>query len=397
VKLDVVLVGKNAVMSDVLLHRRTLARLTRYNGLSGKLRKLWDQLVALVGGRIDVNPFPPGSRIANSFEEVRKLEALVAHRRGLLLGDHVDPKILEEEIRFLEGEVRFHQEVVRGASETMELGADGVMVARPKTGQRTQEAIAKGYPLPAEHPEHYYYRLSETRPDVYELAIKPSAPKDLALPAYHAEVVVKDGVTTATGNLLAKKPKRPATVFAAADSDAHVVDHVMSMEGFHDFVTAVTSASNATLTKLDRRQVAEMIVAERARRAGDGVTDELLRKSVKNRIKDEVIRPLLMDDSLGQLESYKRFRALTDNMNIADRGNLAEEWYLHRFGKRGSERHVATAVPRVDKDGVATLENRVIDVLDGGAATELKTGTSPIDRDQFNAYMDMLARKLPVG
>jgi hypothetical protein len=349
---------------------------------------MWDQLVAMAGGKIKINPFPANTRAYNSFEEVEKLQGLIEQRRALLLGDKIDPRILDEEIAFLSGEVAHHQDVVRGARETLELSPSGVFVERPKIGQRTEEAKNLKYPMPPQHPEHYYYRLSDTRPDVYELAIKPTAPKDLNLPSYHAEVVLENGVIRPTGELLKGSPGRIKRAFSAFDADAEVIAHVRKMEGFDNFASSLIS--NGLYTE---DEIAAVIVKLRK----DGVTDEYLRREAKEIFREKRLLPYLKDPSINNLESFRRMEKLLGPMGVSDRGNLAELWYQSRFAKK-SEHHVATAVTRTTDDGLETvLEDRVIDFFDGRIATEVKSGAAAIDHDQFAAYLDMVQQKLPVG
>ncbi|MEO8703199.1 MAG: hypothetical protein ABI867_24345 [Kofleriaceae bacterium] len=380
-------VGTKAVLADVLAHQRTIARVTRYNGLTGKLRKMWDRLVAMVGGKLDVNPFPKGSLGYNSFEEIQKLQGLIEQRRAKLVADVVDPSILDEEIQFLEGEVAKHQDVVRGV-EAMEMSPAGILVERPKTGQRTAEAVAGGYPLPTVHPEHYYYRLSDTRPDVYELAIKPTAPKDLKLKSWHAEVVLENGIPKATGKLLEGRPQRIATVFDKLATDADVIAHVRKMDGFADFAGSLEKSG------LYKPEEIDAVIAG-LRKSGDDITDEVLRSKAKEIFRKDKVVPYLLDPNLTQIESFKRMDALLSPMGVADRGNLTELWYQARFAKK-SEHHVATAVKRIE-DGAEVLEDRVIDFVEGSVAKEVKSGAGVVAKDQFEAYLDMVQSKVKVG
>jgi hypothetical protein len=401
VHIDVVRVGPNATISDVLAHRRTIARLTRYNGLVGSVRQMWDELLALIGGRVrDVNPFPPGTRVFNSYEEVKKLRGLVEERRALLLvGDKVDARILEEEIEFLSGEVARHQEVVRGAGETLELSPSGVFIERPKTGAQTDFAVRElNYPLPKEHPEHYYYRASKTNEGVYELAIKPTAPKDLDPPltSWHAELEMREGGLVPTGNLVetSKRTKRPAEVFDKLKADADVIAHVRRMEGFTGFAKSLEDNGLYTAKQID-----DEIIKLRAGK--DEVTDEYLRSKSKEIFRKKVVE-YLKDPELTQIESFRRMDKVLSPMDVADRGNLTEIWYQERFARK-SEKHVATEVTRTGKakNGAEEVysEDRVIDFFDAktGKATEVKSGAGPIDHDQFEAYLEMKNQGLKVG
>jgi len=70
VRPTVLRVGPSALIDDILVHGNVVARITRYNGALGKLRKLWDRLVALV--KRTGQPFPEGSEAWKAYHELAK-------------------------------------------------------------------------------------------------------------------------------------------------------------------------------------------------------------------------------------------------------------------------------------------------------------------------------------
>ncbi|TMQ09630.1 MAG: hypothetical protein E6J91_29700, partial [Deltaproteobacteria bacterium] len=160
-------IGRDALIEDVLAHRPTIARVTRYNGVVGKLRSLWDRLVVQTEG---VNPFRPGSIGWESFEEVRKIDELITMRRALWNPRTLDARTLDDEIAFLDGRRAYHEEIIRTADETGAIRGTGHIDA-PDIGLVTDEAKAKGYKLPGTdegaNPDRYYYRNSKTAPGEY--------------------------------------------------------------------------------------------------------------------------------------------------------------------------------------------------------------------------------------
>lgn len=190
IKPTVVRVGRDALVDEILAHRHTVRRITRYNGLVGKLRSLWDELV--IGADGTHNPFAKATRGWESFEEMRKLEELIALRRARWNPRTLDVQTLDDEIAFLEGRLAYHKEIVRAGGETRALKGVG-HIDTPDIGKVTEEAVAKGYKLPGPeegaNPDWYYYRGKRNVPGEYELALKPSAPAE----AKSFRAVTKDG------------------------------------------------------------------------------------------------------------------------------------------------------------------------------------------------------------
>jgi hypothetical protein len=181
------LVGPDALIDDVLIHRGTIDRITEYNGVLGKLRGLRDRFL----NGADPQAFKPGSRGWVSVEELRKLDALIEHRRSGWNPKIVDPQILANEIAFLEGRQAFHEEVLRSVEEA---GAAGPgHIDSPDYRKVTNEALARGYQLPGKEqgvePDWYYYRDKRGMPGEYELALRPDAPAG----ARELQAIVQDG------------------------------------------------------------------------------------------------------------------------------------------------------------------------------------------------------------
>jgi len=114
-------VGRDAIVADILAHGDVIGRVTRYNGALGKLRKLWDRLVALL--KRTPQPFQPGSPVWRSYQELAKLDDLIALRQSARMGHSVvSPEILDREIEFLEGYRAHHEAIVANAEQAGTLG-----------------------------------------------------------------------------------------------------------------------------------------------------------------------------------------------------------------------------------------------------------------------------------
>jgi hypothetical protein len=370
--------GKHALIGDILAHGATIQRVTRYNSLTGKLRGLWDRFVGRTGGT--ANPFPRGSRGWESFEELRKLDDLIGQRLDTWHPDILDRATLDAEIAFLDGRRAYHEEILRSAEDTRALGAGHV--DGPDTGQVTAEALARGYrlPGPAEgaDPDWYYYRNKATAPHEYELALKPGAPADAK--SYRAVTAGGKFAGLATGEV-----RREPTQITSAWTDTEVVSHLWSDPHFSSYALMLVRQGITP----DRREINAAI--RTLRRRSDPISDDTLRLNVKAQFRDDLIAHLI-DPRLDQNASWKRMREIVADLGNADRGNLAEIWYQARYAPK-AEHHVAVQVERSAK-GVA--EKRVIDLFDGKRAIEIKDIEGPIDRDQFDAYADMMAKETPV-
>jgi hypothetical protein len=389
-------VGPLALVDDVLAHRRTIARLTRYNGVVGQLRRLWDELVALLGGSVHQNPFRnppfgPGSRAFESFEEMHKLDELIRARRAAWTPDALNADLIDDEIRHLQGELTRHAEVVRDAKQTLKFEPGRGFVERPDVRARTHEATASGWPLPADAPDAYYYRLSDTTPGAYELARLPSAPKDL--PSLHAEFEIVAGVPKPTGKIVPRSELvRAARVFSDLDSPDEVLKGLRespSTSAYLDMLTKTGDRVDGAAPLATADEVTEAIAD--VRRAKGAVNEDDLRHALKERFRKRV-EDFINDASLDNAASYQRMRNTLDGLGVSDKGNLTEVWYQRRYAK-DAERHTSIGVTRTDAaTGDEWLEDRKIDLFDGKTATEVKSGAGSLGqegKDQFLAYLDM--------
>jgi hypothetical protein len=90
-------------------------------------------------------------------------------------------------------------------------------------------------------------------------------------------------------------------------------------------------------------------------------------------------------------------RSMVEKLVPGDRGNLTEIWYRARNAKTAMP-HVPVAVERSGGMNAGKTEGRVIDLMEGKTAIEVKDVKGPIDQEQFGAYMDMLrSRSLKSG
>ena len=394
-----VLVGTASTIEDVLAHRRTISRITRYNGAIGKLRRVWDEIVVLLGGRVDINPFPTGSRAWASFEELSKLDDLIELRRTKLQSaTGLDAKLLDDEIAFLEGEVWHHSEVVKTARETGEVGAgQAKWIERPDIGEVTKEALNKRppYPLPAKHGEHYYYRRkvnpAKGEPE-FELAIKPSAPDSLKLETYRT--VMKNGKPALE---IGPAPGRVMEIFTKHWDDADVLEAMTgakSRSAFKQYAEMLDSQLNVSQADIKA-------AIKRIRKSlGDPIHEDDLRKALKAEFEPKVLE-YMTNPRLSAKTSWQRMRDVTDKLNSSDKGNLVEDWYHTRFTP-SAERHVAVSKGDLAsaKPPIKIDEDRFIDIAKSGTAREIKsTGNALSDHDleQFKDFLKVVKAGGEIG
>ena len=170
--------GPEATLAEVLAHENVINMMRRYEGATGKLRELWDKLLAIVGkSPTDVNPFPAGSKAYDSWNELYKLPDLVDAQFAKYQGGlkAANESSLAADLEVLEEEARRHQKIV----DEMVLEGGSNFVA--KTGDSTRAAVSAGYPLApgatsAEDmlAKGYYYRLAANGTD-YEIVRKAQA------------------------------------------------------------------------------------------------------------------------------------------------------------------------------------------------------------------------------
>lgn len=369
-------IGREALIEDVLAHRATIARVTRYNGVVGKLRGVWDRLVVRTEG---INPFRPGELGWEAFEEIRKIDELIAMRRARWNPRTLDARTLDDEIAFLDGRRAYHEEIIRSAEETGAIRGTGHIDA-PDIGRVTDEAKAKGYRLPdtrqGANPDWYYYRNSRTSPGEYELARKPSAP--VGAEPYRA--VTKEGRFE---RLEHGDTRRPRTLIPGEWTDQQVIEHLWTDDSFVAFARLLERERLAT-----REEINAAIAAKSSNRAKLGsIVDDTVRGNVKDAFRPRLVERLT-DPTLDAQASWRRMREMLDGLDNGDRGNLVELWYQARYAQK-AEHHVPATVSRTG-DKAGHFDDRMIDLVDGNRAIEVKDVGGLIDHDQYQAYVDIL-------
>jgi hypothetical protein len=200
-----VVCGEKALAKDVLAHSETVHLLTRYEGVSGKLRELWERMLSIAGhkgGDALKNPFTPGSQAFESWLETKKLPGIIKDRvKSLESGAGFLTKEAEEglrrEIKVLEDDLARHQTNVDRLAAEQGTG----FVA--KSEEATKAAKAAGYPfpgppqIPAEHAQYYYYRRNGSGYELCTMQDAPAGVKRFTIQGEGASATLIEGTPSA--------------------------------------------------------------------------------------------------------------------------------------------------------------------------------------------------------
>ncbi len=208
-----VVAGEKALAKDVLEHGGTVKLLTRYEGVSGKLRELWERMLSIGGKRGGdklKNPFTPGTQAFESWLETKKLPGIIESRlqgmskkAGELTKDAEEA--LAREIKVLEDDLARHQANVDRLAAEEGTG----FIAKSEEATAAAESAGwpkkKDLPVPAQDRQYYYYRRKE--PNSFELCTMQDAPagvKRLTLQGEGKSAQVVEGAQSAAqkGKLL---------------------------------------------------------------------------------------------------------------------------------------------------------------------------------------------------
>src|SRR5260370_41786148 len=132
--------GEGGSVADILAHEEVRGVMRRYEGLTGRVRELFDRMLSLNSSL----KFQPGSAGWESWHELEKLPELIKLRtdrlgKGALTLEREAQ--LRAEVEFLDHELAYHQRVV---DQGVEEAGRGFVAA---TGDSTLAAAKRGFPL----------------------------------------------------------------------------------------------------------------------------------------------------------------------------------------------------------------------------------------------------------
>lgn len=404
-KVDRVRVGAQARAQDILAHAELIRMAERYNGLLGKLRKLFDRLAKLFGRPIesvDISQFPHGSRGWALATEVAKTRQHLQQTHLDVVNGQIDAITAEREIEYLQSVERYFEAQLRtGDPKTVDASVE-LSLREPEVG--TTNAKKAGYKLPnepggeiADHPdakpEWYYYR--EDAPGVFVLARKPNAPNAPQLKAR----VVNDQFQR-----IEPPTREPAPLLKdieeagghLEEADRHPLKTLykpgMSMDSYAKMLEAQGIASRAEIDGTAMHYYRKLKDDPKA-------TLDDWRHDVKEHFKKRLLDKIT-DPSLSSADSYRQLRDAVDILGPSankDRANIVEAWYqARRLGGEDVQAQVQYKVTRTSGKTEGQTETRQADFIvgkdkvKGTEIVEVKDIDGKLDEDQFAAYVDAL-------
>jgi hypothetical protein len=403
-----VVVGPAATVGDVLAHRCIVKRLERHNGVAGKLRAAWDQLVQAVFGIGRANPYEVFTGAYEAFEEARKYEAIICDRMIELISldghggaaEMAAVSRLENEILVMQGELSYWRGVLEDVKRTGDPRLARGLIEAKDIGKVTAEAVEAGYPeLPS---KRYYYRR---RPngrgfegqEFQVMRVDASGP-EVRLQVRRRGTSWRLEEAEGTG----KAPRE----FEAALSDRQVLERVLAdSTSLWVYVVVLTDPHGIALEKSSvHARMLEVIARMRAR----GATAEQVAAGARHVIDEDNLCLGLKAELHEEFfacaareataeAQMVRFRNITKHLNPGDRSSLVEDFLARR--EPGALRHVA--VKQADHPLLGlTAKARLIDrVRRDCTAIEVKASKTKLSGkalDQLADYQKMAATEITV-
>jgi len=387
--------GPDARAMDVVRHGEIVARIERYNGLVGKVRR-WKE--SLFGARRGAGEhYAAGSRGDRLHIELDKLEQHIRDTNIMRSNDAIDAARAERELEYLTDAVA---EIREELDDKVDLHAHDAEfdVNRPPTlGYITQKAKAAGYKLPGEpgatiegvtlDSKNYYYRRHA---DGFELVRYDDSkgPK---------VEVVHDSAGGFAGVRLSPEEGRAETkLIDIKYEQAHDLLFAGggSMGPYAQMLEHLGIADRATVEAKARQQYQKLTGANDKTAAT--ATIDTWRHGIKEEYRREVERRLF-EPELSDAESYRRLRDAVDLLGNKDRAILVEGWYrARRLQGMDVKAQAQYTVTRTSGAQAGHKETRNADFfvgkdkLHGKEIVELKDIEGKIDEEQFGAYADLL-------
>ena len=325
-----------------------------YDGLSGKMLKLWDQ----VGGE-GPNVWPPGSAEWAAQAELGKLNVIIDSLR-LRAAKAVDPELgadLQREAAFLESRATHFEQVLAG----LVAESDPRFIARMT--QQTSEAYRQKFPHFEDYPgidaSKYWYVDNPKAPPPYSVYHEQGVSPRLELVA---------DATHESGFSLSKAAEKVAHVFGPGTTRQAALEQItQSGKSFGPYREMLLKSDLATDDDILKAMMEPA-----------GVTEDTLRHALKKHYRPRVMGRMFVDEEgpLSAAESIDAFHGMTKNLNSADAGNIGEEWY-QRYSRTFNDEALESHPRFTDPSGKTRLPDFVQrgGRIEGNAAVEVKSTT----------------------
>ncbi|MFY0568239.1 DUF4157 domain-containing protein [Archangium lansingense] len=386
--------GEGASARDIELHTRTVRLMERYSGFSGQVRNYIERIGSFITGNARA---VPGTRAWEAKLELDKLPDIIKDRAQRLTdSDAKDVELrahLEEELRLLEAQLAEHGRILAKMELTPGLG----FVAAEGVSTGAQKAKEFGY---LDAPAEYFWRW---RNDRLELVSRGEAPKlkyepSGKEPATPGKFVEDTGAREEPSFIKGATKAEAFEVFGGNNPETEFGRYVKMLlaEGIAPSVTEIRDAMQPPGTR----------------------TYRTVRHNLKQKFIDAVMERLINPQRLEQTATYRsvlkstkspeqalkaashtEMLRLTRDLASADKGSIAERWYMEMYGKaRGGETQVSISKEQAKALNVELLENRRIDVVEGDTIRELKNVSGPLgkrERDQVMDLLKLVGKRLP--
>jgi hypothetical protein len=378
------LVGEHATARDVALHAETARTMLRYSGLSGRVRILLERLGALLGA----NEPPVGSRAWEARLELAKLPEIIRDRASRLAEPNLTAEQRENlitELHSLEAQVQEHASVVDSMNTDVGRGyvaAEGVV---------TGAEMARRRRLPAAEPGYYWrYRYGQleyvARPGYGAREYNPRTRQfEPATSGRTPDVRFGDGATR-------REAYRELGGYDRSTDFGEYTHVLVDVAGIttHQEMIGLMQEPGGRMARTVRSNLKEIMntrllayLRNPARLTGLEVYRQVL---ASTRSPQQALRAA----------SHAEMVRITRQLEVQDRGAIAERWYRESFAPD------ATPQVGITRQQFPTLTEprRNIDMMDDGTLRELKNvagGLDPGDRRQVSDLIGLINSQVPVG
>ncbi|WP_326695924.1 hypothetical protein OG909_32215 [Streptomyces sp. NBC_01754] len=355
--------GPSATPTDIRLHVPTARTMLRYNGLSGRVRRLLDQIREWIGLH---GPPPVGTRAWEAHLEVRKLPRIIEDRvRALTDADPAARAELEAELHSLQQQFDLHTAALKEWS--LDPGRGYVAAER----KELMDAIKK---LPddvvvklREHDQFRHFQLTADGRTL--LCFRKDQP----------EVYKRWDITRTPPKELGPGERKPPERFPD-DTDPADALRILREEslGFGGYVQALLD-----LKVINAAEDLIPLVPDKPA----GMKHDTVRHNIKVEYNQKIV---------DAIESHQQFLEISKLLESKDKGNLGERWYKKKYlESSGSPLEEIT----ISQDDFPALSGkRRIDFYDDHVIHEVKN-IARADRgeleSQFNDYLAMVDNDVP--
>jgi hypothetical protein len=381
-------VGKEGVKArDIELHVPTARMMNRYRGFSGRVRRLLDQITNWL--RLHPNP-PIGSRAWEAKLELEKLPAIIKDRANRLESGNLDPATEQQlmgELENLQSQLAEHARTL----DTMDLDPGRGFVAAEGVSKGRQLAAERGYPDP---PKDYVWRLRDGQLEVVNQGDGPKLVFDPETKSFSVDTGVRKeesfGPQTtkeqAFKDLGGDDPTSPFGKFVETLRKEGIIT---SPEEVREAMGDPSNLNHRTVRSNVKEDFKDKLMAH--------ITDA--RRLSETRVYKEVLNATHDPKQALKAASEVEMIRISDMLESADKGSIAERWYQQMYGQEGSKKQVSISKEKMSKQGITLEQDRKPDRIEGDTMRELKNVSAELgsrDKEEIDDYMKLVGSRIMV-